>query len=191
MLIPGIGAEVGLPLLGTETARKALILAGATVGKVAAFGDKGSIFIAIDGDLQLFTETFAEFVSILNNFVHSDIGHGDEGAYIGGTLTRVGTVVLAHVDEFGCLLDNLVGGLENRLGFTDEGDDGAVGGLAGVDVEEFHTLDLLNLGSHLIDDIHIAPFADIGHTFNKLLHLAEYLVFCKDTFFFGIGKYFF
>ena len=170
VVVPGIGAEVGFPLLGTEAAAQALVLAGAAVGQVAALGDEGGVLVAIDGNLQLLAEALAQLVGILDDLFHGDVGDGDEGADVGGTLTGVSTVVLGHVNELGGFLDDLVGGFEDGLGFTDEGDDGAVGGLTGVDIKEFDTFDLLNLGSDLIDDIHVAAFAYIGHAFNELFH---------------------
>ena len=124
--------------------------------------------------MEFFAEATAEFVGILDHLVHGDVGHGNEWADVGGALARVGAVVLRHVDELGGFLDHLVGGLEDGLGLTDEGDDGAVGGLAGVYVEELDTFDLFNLGSDLIDDIHVAAFAYIRHAFNELLHICEY-----------------
>ena len=134
VVVPGVGAEVGLPLLGAEARGERLILAGAAVSEVAAFGDEGGVLVAVDGYLELFAEATAELVGVLDHFVHGDVGHGDEGADVGGALARVGAVVLRHVDELGSFLDHMVGGLEDGLGLTDEGDDGAVGGLAGINV---------------------------------------------------------
>ena len=79
------------------------------------------------------------------------------------------------------LADHLIGGFEHGLGLADKSDDGAVGGLTGIDIEQFDTLDLFDLGGDLIDNIHVAALADIGHTFNKLLHYFRFYVFCKDT----------
>ena len=84
----------------------------------------------------------------------------------------MGAVVLRHVDKLGGFLHHLVGGFEYGLGLTHKGDDSTVGSLAGIDVQQLHTFHLLNLGSHLIDDIHVAAFTDIRHTFNKLFHIA-------------------
>ena len=181
VVVPGVGTEVGLPLLGAKARAEALVLAGAAVGQVAALGDEGGVLVAIDGDLQLFAEALAQLVGVLDNLVHRDVAHRDEGAHIGGTLARVGTVMLRHVDKLGGFLHHLVGGLEHGLRLTDEGDDGTVGGLAGVHIEKLHTLDLFNLGSDLIDDIHVAALADIGHTFNKLFHNCIKFYFCKCT----------
>ena len=90
-------------------------------------------------------------------------------------------VMLGHVDELGGFLDDLEGGFEDGLGLSYESDDSAVGGLAGVNVEEFDAIDLLNLGSNLIDNIHVAAFADIRHAFNELFHFFRVFVLCKDT----------
>ena len=181
VVVPGVGTEVGLPLLGAETAREALVLAGAAVGQVAALGDEGSVLVAVDGDLQFLTEALAQLVGILDHLFHGDVAHGNQGANVGGTLTGVGTVVLGHVDKLSGLLNHLISSLKHRLGFTYEGDDSTIGSLTRVDVKEFHTFHLLNLGSHLIDDIHVAPFADIGHAFNKLLHFFIFYILCKYT----------
>ncbi len=137
---------------------------------------------------SFFAETFAELVGVLDDLFHGDVAHGDEGTHVGGTLARMGAVMLGHVDEFGGFLHHLIGGFEDGLGLADEGDDGAVGCLAGVDVEELHAIDLFNLGSHLVDDIHVAAFADIRHAFNELFHDVLFLVCCKDTLFFMSDK---
>ena len=113
----------------------------------------------------------------------------------------MGAVVVAHVDEFSGFLHHAESGLASLLGLAHKGDDGAVGGLAGVHIKEFHTLDLLNLGGDLVNDIQVASFADLGDAFDKLFHIVLCLyyyslfystlqqipaqsAFCKYTLFF-------
>ena len=59
----------------------------------------------------------------------------------------------------------------HRLGSAHKGYHCAVGGLARVYVEQFHALSPVYHIHNLIDDIHIAPFAEVGHTFNKSVHV--------------------
>ena len=109
-------------------------------------------------------------MGILNGLIHGDVADRDEGAYIGGTLTGVSAVMLTHVDEFGGFLHHTEGGLASLLRLTHEGDDSAVGGGTRVDVEKFDTFNLLDFSGHLVDDIHVASFADIGDALNQLFH---------------------
>lgn len=170
IVVPLIGAEIGFPLLGAEAGVQALIFARAAIGEVATLGDVGCALVAVDGDVELFAQTFAQLVSILHHLVHSDVADGDEGADIGSALTGMSAMVVAHVDEFGSLLHHAESGFASLLGLAHESDDSTVGRCAGIDVKQFHTFNLLNLGSHLIDDIHVATFANIGHAFDKLFH---------------------
>ena len=170
MVVPGVGAVVGLPLFGAEAGREALVFACATVGQVAAFGQFGGIFVAVDGYLELVADALSKAMCILDGLLHRDVADGDEGAHVGGTLARMGAVMLAHIYQFGGFLDHAIGGLASLLGLTDEGDDRAVGGLARIDVQQFHAFNFFDLGGDLVYDVHIAPFADIGHAFDKLFH---------------------
>ena len=76
-------------------------------------------------------------------------------------------VVLPHVYDLAGLLRSTEGGLHDSLGPTYEGDDGAVGGLAGVHIEEADTFHRLYLVCNLLDDTHVAPLAEIGHALNN------------------------
>ena len=177
MVVPLIGSEVGLPFLAAQTAGKALVFAGAAVGQIAAFGLEGGILVAVDGDVQLLAQAFAQFVGIFHHLFHSDVADGDEGAHIGGTLAGMGAVVVAHVDEFSGFLHHAESGLACLFGLAHKGDDGAVGGLAGIYIKEFYSLDLLNLGGDLVNDIHVASFADIGDALDKLFHILLFLCY--------------
>ena len=55
------------------------------------------------------------------------------------------------------------------------GDDSTVRCLAGIHVQKLHTFHLLYFGGHLVNDIHVAALADIGHALDKLFHFYIYL----------------
>ena len=109
-------------------------------------------------------------MGILHHLFHGDVAHGDEGTHVGGTLTRVGTVVLAHVNEFGGFLHHTVSGFAHRLRLTHEGDDGAVGSHTGIHVQQLDAFHFLDFSGHLVNDILVAAFADIRHAFDELFH---------------------
>ena len=78
--------------------------------------------------------------------------------------------MLRHINEFGGLLHHAVSGFANIFRFTDKSDDGAVGGHARVDIKQFDAFHFFDFSGHLIDDVHIAAFADVRYTFDKLFH---------------------
>ncbi len=83
----------------------------------------------------------------------------------------MGSLVLAHVDEFGGLLHSLESGFDDRFGAADEGDDGAVGGFAGVDVEQADAARPLDGRSDAPDHLPVASFAEIGDAlYDSLFH---------------------
>ena len=170
MRVPLVGAEVGLPLLGTQTGAQALILASAAVGQVAALGKEGGVLVCIDGNVQLVADALTQFVGIFHHLFHTDVGYRNQGAHIRGTLTGMSPVVVAHIDQLRSLLHHAESSLAARFGLADESDHGTVRGGTGVYVKQFNTFYLFNLGGHLIDDIHVAALADIGHALNKLFH---------------------
>ena len=81
--------------------------------------------------------------------------------------------MLPHIDEFGSTAHRLKRCIANGFRFTHKGDNGAVGGLAWVHVEKFHTT---TAGNHLrngINSCSVAALAEIGDALNdsfSLLH---------------------
>ena len=54
--------------------------------------------------------------------------------------------------------------------FTDKGHHGAVGALAGVDVQQLDALDAFNDVGDLLDDRQVTAFGEVRHTFNDFFH---------------------
>ena len=79
-------------------------------------------------------------------------------------------VMVTHIDKFASLFHNLESGLYHRLGTAHKGNHRAVSGLAGVNIQKFHTRGTLDNCRNLIDNSHVAPFAEVGHTFHKSVH---------------------
>ena len=75
-------------------------------------------------------------------------------------------LVTAHVDQLGSPPDPCESGLDDRFGFADEGDDRAVGRLAGVHIEQFHAAGRLDGRGNLSDHVFIASLAEIGDAFD-------------------------
>ncbi len=76
------------------------------------------------------------------------------------------TVVASHIDYLSCATDTLECSLHHILGAPHEGDDSAVGGLTGIHIQKFHTLHGCDGIGDGLDFLRIAPFAEVGHTFD-------------------------
>ena len=67
VFVPFVGTEIGLPLLCAEARCQRLVLTRAAIGQVAAFFDVSGLFVAVDRDVQLVAEAFAQLVGILTS----------------------------------------------------------------------------------------------------------------------------
>ena len=86
-------------------------------------------------------------------------------------------MVLPHVNQLSCLPYRPEGGLHHGFRLTDEGDNRAVGGLAGVDVEQCDTGRARYLGSNLFDGLCVAAFAEIGDAlYDSSFHISSFKV---------------
>jgi hypothetical protein len=83
----------------------------------------------------------------------------------------MGTVMPAHVNEFTRRADGTEGGFANGLRLTNKSDDGTVGGLTGVNVEQQYALDTFHGIGYLLNDIWIAPLTKIRHALYKLFQV--------------------
>jgi hypothetical protein len=72
--------------------------------------------------------------------------------------------VAAHVDQRCGFADALEGALEDRFGLADQGDDRAVRGGAGVDVQQADAVDAGDGGGDPVDDRAVAALAEVGNT---------------------------
>ncbi len=81
-------------------------------------------------------------------------------------------MVLAHVDQLGGPLHALKRRLDHRFGFADEGHDRAVGRLARIDIQKFHSIDRLDRIGDLPDDGLVASLAKVGNAlYDSFFHI--------------------
>ena len=89
------------------------------------------------------------------------------------------TLVQTHVYKFSSLLHSLESSLQNSLGRTYESNHRTVGSLARIHVQNLYALlsaihvnlDCSNGCHYLVYHFTVAPFAEIGHTFNYPFHM--------------------
>ena len=137
---PKSGAKSGvLQFLGQR-----LVLALADVGKAHAFGTGRRLAVQVDRDAQLLADPPAQPPGQLDAVLHGGTLHRHEGADVGGAHARVLALVLGHVDQLGRLADQPEGGLDDGVRRPGEGDHRAVGGRAGIDVQQHRPLGLRN-----------------------------------------------
>ena len=86
-------------------------------------------------------------------------------------------MMLAHIDEFACLCHSTESCVYNGLRLSYEGYNRTVGGFARIHVEELYSRCLFNLTGYLLDNVHVATLAEIGHALNNLLFLCHCYVF--------------
>ena len=167
-LVHGAASEVGLLARRGQFFGNAFVFAGAADGQVAPLLGACRRFIAIAGDEQFVGDALGQLPGQLGALLQCDAADGDERQDVGSADARVCPVVLAHVDELSGLPHGLEGCFHDGSRFAHEGDDGAVGGLSGVDVEESDAFGVFYLGGDLPDGFRVAPFAEIGHAFHDL-----------------------
>ena len=145
VVVVGTAAEIGLLAGCGEFLGDALILAGAAYGQVAPLLGVGGGLVAIARYAQFVGNALGQLACQFGAFLQGDAAHGDEGQHIGGADTRVCPVVLAHVDHLSGFAHGAECGFHHGVGVAHEGDDGAVGGLARVDVEQAYAFGLFYL----------------------------------------------
>ena len=168
VFIEGTGTEVRLFLRVGDALGDALILATATDGQVLALRAEGCSLIAVARDAQLRGNALGQLAGQCGTLLQGDAADGNQRQHIGSADTGMGAMMAAHVYQLARRLHGTESGLADSLRLADKGDDGAVGGLAGVYVEQQHALDTFHSTGYLFDDFWIAPFAEIRYAFNKL-----------------------
>ena len=81
----------------------------------------------------------------------------------------MGTMMTAHVDETACKGYSAKSRFADGFGRTDKGNNGAIGGLSGIYVEEFDAFAALDFGANGTDDVHVASLTEVWHAFYDLL----------------------
>ena len=111
-----------------------------------------------------------EFACQCGALFESDAGNRDERAYVGSAHAGMCAVVVAHVYELGGFLHAAHGGVENSVGFSHEGHYRAVGGLAGIHVEQLYLAAFLYGGGDGVDYFLVTSLRKVGDTLDDLFH---------------------
>ena len=82
-------------------------------------------------------------------------------------------MMVAHVDDLCGFLCSTESGFADSRRLAHEGDDGAVGGFARVDVEQADAVHRLNSVCNLFDNAHVAALTEVRHALNDLFFLCH------------------
>ena len=77
-------------------------------------------------------------------------------------------LVLAHIDQFGSLLMARKAACTTGSGSPTKVTTVRLVALSGVDVEQLDAFYAFDFVGNLFDDVHVAPFAEVGHAFDEL-----------------------
>ncbi|OPZ61993.1 MAG: hypothetical protein BWY86_00608 [Candidatus Aminicenantes bacterium ADurb.Bin508] len=168
VLVVGPGSEVrrkGAQLLG-----EGFVLPFPQVGKTPSLFAGCCRLVEVDWDRKFLPYPFSQALGQLGALLHGDVLNGDEGNHVRGSHPRVGAVLQAHVDRFGRFLDGLKGGFRDVLGLADEGEDGSVGGEAGVDIEQGNPRDGENRPLYLLKNLRVSAFGKVRDTLDNFFH---------------------
>jgi hypothetical protein len=145
-------------------------LARADVGQVAPLRAAGGVFIEVDRDAQFITDASADLAGELRAVLHRDTCDRDERAHVHRPEPRMFTAMPGHVDQFGGLPRAAKSRFSDGRRITDEGYNGAVGALAGIDVEQSNPPHGADGVGDLPNDVGVTALGEIRHAFDDLLH---------------------
>ena len=109
---PEVGSRVGV----CEFLGQRLVLPGPADGQVAPLGTQGRGLVAVGRDAQLVGDAAGQRTRQLGALLERDARDRDQREDIRGSHARVGTLVVAHVDQFGGAPDSGEGRLDDRFG---------------------------------------------------------------------------
>ena len=175
-------AKVGSLVLVAHLVGQGLIFACTAHGKVLALRFQGSSLIAIARNGQFVGNAFCQFACQFSTLLKGDTAHGNKREHISGTHTRVGTMVLAHVNQFSGLLHGLESGFDHCIGFAHKGHHSTVGGLSGIHIEQFYTLTAFNNIGYLAYHAFVTSLAEIGDTLYNLPYFCHNILICFTCF---------
>ena len=127
------------------------------------------MFVAVDRQAQFVAEPLGQCVSVFDGFFHRNVGDGNERADIHHAEARMLAVMFAHVDQLGRNPRAAHGRFDDRLWLADQCDDGAVGGLAGIDVEQINAVNRFDRVGDLFDDGEVVALAEVWYAFDELV----------------------
>ncbi len=169
-VVPCIGPEIRFPLVVTQFVAQGFVFAFADIGQVGAECTGSCIFVKIDRDLEFLANAAPHALRYGDAFFHGYSAHRNEGADVGRSMPGVGSRVLAHIDQFGGAFNHPKGRFGHARGVADKSNHRAVGFGAGIHVQQMHSVDFTDDRGHGVDDSLIPSLADIGNTFDELIH---------------------
>jgi len=107
---------------------------------------------------------------IFHCLFHGDTRNRNQRAHIGGPEPGMLTGMFAHMNNLRSLFHSTKCCFNYLFRLTNKSDHSTVGGLSGINIQQFHSLYRLHLIGNLFDDRQIPPFAEIGNALNNLLH---------------------
>ncbi len=159
-----------------------LVLACAADGQILALGAESGGLVTISRNPQLIGDALGEVARQGGALLQGNARNGNQRKHVGSPHTRMSPLVVPHVDELGGALHPLESRFDDRFGRTDESDDRAVGGFAGVDVQHLDAARLPDGRGNLPDDLPIAPLAEIGDAlYDSLLHDDDCIMIFFDS----------
>ena len=107
---------------------------------------------------------------VLHGLLHRDAGDRHQRADVHAAEARVFTGVLAHVDELGTHPRGADGSLDDLRRLAHEGEDGPIGGAAGVDVQQGDSVGRADGVGDGVENRGIAPLGEVGDALDELCH---------------------
>ena len=165
IVVIGTGTEVRSFCRVGDALGNAFVLTPTANRQVLTLRTEGGGLVAVAGDAQFGGDAFRQLTGQLGTLLQRNTTDGYQRQHIGSSDTRMGTMVLPHVYHLACYLDGTEGCLADGLRFTDKGDDGTVGGLTWVNVEQEHAFYAFYGIGYLFDDTWISSLTEVGDTF--------------------------
>gem|GEM_PF-4195092 len=168
--IESLGSKIRFPFGATDFLGESFVFAGPKDGEVAAVVGRSCFFVEVNGNPQFISNPLTQLLGVGDTLVKSDTGNGDERANIGRAHPRVGTSVLAHIDQLAGFADGPESSFHHGFRFTNNGDHSTVGRGTRINVQEGCAFNRFDLGGNLLDDGHVPAFRKIGDTFDQFFH---------------------
>ena len=154
--------------------RQSFVFTLSANGQVLAFGCESCSFIAVAWNALFLPHALSERARKCSAFFQTDIGYGDKRTNVERTTTRVGTMMLAHINQLLCRTSTCQCRFQHHSRRTYKSNHRTIGCLARINVQHFYSFAIHLYGCHggynLVDYFTVAPLAEIGHAFNNLLH---------------------
>ena len=189
LLVEWASAEVWCLSIVVDALGDTLVFALTAHGKVLALRLERRSLVAIARNIEFVGDALGELARNLSALLKRDAAHGNDWQYVGGTDTRMCTVMLTHIYKLSGFAHCSEGSLHHVVGFANEGYDCAVGCFARVYVEQLYTLNAFYCVSNLTNNVHVAALAEVRHTLYNLLCLCHSVRYYVSSKFVSMQKY--